>query len=161
MSPIGIWVILSLGLAYYYWMGYTYTTVRINTLHNVLVNICLQSSPCSSFILLKFSPLSDATFGVPMLLCQWDYRQTSKLLPAFAWNLERVVFLNQKTFHVEDATRTQHSALALIRHSVISDLLQRWPQIRRAGVDSGSILRFSFRSGIINLWKSDPGCGLT
>ena len=70
MVPIGIWVSFSLGVAYNHWTEYTYTTVRINILHNVLVNICLQSSPCSSFTLLKFSPFGDATFGVPMpLLC--------------------------------------------------------------------------------------------
>jgi len=36
-------------------------------------------------------------------------------------------------------------------------ILQRWPWIRSAGVDSGRILRFSFGPGIKILWKTGPG----
>ena len=46
---------------------------------------------------------------------QWHYWQTSQSLSELAWILERVVFPNQKTFHVEDATRTQQ--YSIMRHS--------------------------------------------
>ena len=42
---------------------------------------------------------------------------------------------------------------------------QRWDRIRISGVDSGRILRFSFRPGsgpgVKNLWKNGPGSGVT
>jgi len=37
----------------------------------------------------------------------------------------------------------------------------RWDRIRITGIDPGRILRFSFGPGVINLWKTGPGTGVT
>jgi len=80
---------------------------------------------------------------------QWDYRQTSKLLSELAWNLERVIFPKQKTFHVEDATRTQHmSWFAKTGTTVCLWFEGFWT------TKEGSISR-SKTSTISNLWLSN------
>jgi len=68
----------------------------------------------SDFILLEFSSFGDVTLDILMfLLCLYYLMELSAnfqvVFWTWFWRLSLFVFQNHKTFHVEDAMRTQHS----------------------------------------------------
>jgi len=120
-----LWVTFFLGVTCNTCGVYIYGSSNKYTIQRSCKSNVFKCYFCSNFVLPEFNPFGDATFSIDSLMhhlclcCSMAVALNFQVVFwACFWSLPLFVFQSHKTFHVEDATRTQHSFLLCLVEDV-------------------------------------------